>query len=128
MTTSVGTGKAEVVIQSNLEYAMVGARRCGWTCARRWVPAQAADTPVSPSRCLGGRRQADGAAERLMPIVTNGFAVASANDGLTDRSSLGSRLGRGQSASFEKGDLMGQQSARQAARRSALDAQAARRK
>jgi hypothetical protein len=41
---------------------------------------------------------------------------------------VGSRLGLGQRASFEKGDLMGQPWVRQAARRSALDAQAARRK
>jgi hypothetical protein len=40
----------------------------------------------------------------------------------------GSRLGLGQKSSFEKGDSMGQQSVMQAARRSALDAQAARRK
>jgi hypothetical protein len=40
---------------------------------------------------------------------------------------IGSRLGLGQ-GKFEKGNLMGQQSVRQAARRSAFDAQAARRK
>jgi acetyl esterase/lipase len=80
MNTSAGIGNVQVVIQADLEYAKVGGMSL-----RLDLYTPSGSPPRLPTLLYlhGGAwavgDKSDRAAERLMPIAANGFAVASAN-------------------------------------------------
>lgn len=80
MSTSTSTGTVQAVIQPDLEYAKVGG-----TSLRLDLYTPAGATTALPTLLYlhGGAwalgDKSDAAVERLMPLVANGFAVASAN-------------------------------------------------
>jgi acetyl esterase/lipase len=80
MNTSTGIGDIEVVIQADLEYAKVGGMSLRLDL---YTPSGAPPGLATLLYLHGGAwavgDKSDGAAERLMRIAANGFAVASAN-------------------------------------------------
>jgi acetyl esterase/lipase len=80
MNTSTSTGTVQAVIQADLEYAKVGGTSLRLDL---YTPSGAPSGLPTLLYLHGGAwalgDKSDAAVERLMPIVANGFAVASAN-------------------------------------------------
>jgi acetyl esterase/lipase len=80
MNTSTSTGSVQAVIQADLEYAKVGGTSLRLDL---YTPSGAPSGLPTLLYLHGGAwalgDKSDAAVERLMPIVANGFAVASAN-------------------------------------------------
>ena len=80
MNTSTSTGTVQAVIQADLEYAKVGGTSLRLDL---FTPSGAPSGLPTLLYLHGGAwalgDKSDAAVERLMPIVANGFAVASAN-------------------------------------------------